>query len=141
MVGVAATRSISLPVVDEDDIVLETLRFLSEPNRLRILRILSRRESCVCELIEHLGLPQPSVSYHLKRLRDVGLVRPRRQAQWVYYSIDPVGWDRFMRPVRQFCLVPELPPQAAYGASDSCDTRIPDTAYGASEVIDHAWPE
>ena len=57
-VRVVATRSISLPVLDEDEVVVETLKFLSEPNRLRILRILSRRESCVCDLIEHLGLPR-----------------------------------------------------------------------------------
>lgn len=136
-----ATKSIALPVVDEDEVAVETLKFLSEPNRFRILRILSRRESCVCELIEHLGLPQPSVSYHLKRLRDAGLVRPRRQAQWVYYSIDPIGWERFMRPILQFCHIPELPPGAGYGASHSCDTRIPDTADGASDVMDRTWPE
>jgi DNA-binding transcriptional ArsR family regulator len=141
MVRVAATRSISLPVLDEDEVALETMKFLSEPNRLRILRILSRRESCVCDLIEHLNIPQPSVSYHLKRLRDAGLVRPRRQAQWVYYSIDPVGWERFMRPILQFCLIPELPPEAAYGASHTCDTRIPDTAYGASDATDRTWPD
>ena len=58
--------TISLPVVDEAEVAVQALKFLSEPNRLRILRILARRESCVCELIEHLGLPQPSVSYHLK---------------------------------------------------------------------------
>ena len=137
----AASTSLSLSVVDEDEVILETLRFLSEPNRLRILRILSHRESCVCELIDQLGLPQPSVSYHLRRLRDAGLVRPRRQAQWVYYSIDPTGWERFMRPVMQFCLVPELSPQAAYGASISCDVGLPNSSYGASEARDRIWPE
>ena len=66
--------------------MVETLRFLADGNRLRILGILSRQESCVCELIEQTGLTQPLVSYHL---RDAGLVRRRRKAQWVYYSIEP----------------------------------------------------
>jgi hypothetical protein len=92
-------------------------------------------------LIEHLNIPQPSVSYHLKRLRDMGLVRPRRQAQWVYYSIDPAGWERFMRPIVQFCHIPDLPPEAAFGGSHSCDARIPDAAYGASDLTNHPWPE
>ena len=94
-----AMRSISLPVIDETDAVVETLKFLSDGNRLRILRILSQRESCVCELIEQIGLAQPLVSYHLRKLRDAGLVRTRRKAQWVYYSIEPTAWRSLIAPV------------------------------------------
>jgi DNA-binding transcriptional ArsR family regulator len=128
-------------MVDEADVAVEALRFLSDGNRLRILRILLRRESCVCELIDQLGLPQPLVSYHLRRLREAGLVRPRRKAQWVYYSIDPLRWERFTRPIRHFCQTTALPPEAAYGASDSCDAKIPDPAFGASESNASPWPE
>jgi ArsR family transcriptional regulator len=120
-------------VLDEADATVEALRFLSDGNRLCRMRSLLRRELCVCELIELLGQPQPLVSYHLRRLREAGLVRSRRQAQWVYYSIDPDAWERFTRPIRAFCDPGELPPAAAYGASDSCATAIP---IAASRVND-----
>ena len=67
------------------DAAVETLKFLSDRNRLRILGVLAREETCVCDLIDELGLPQPLVSYHLRKLRDGGLVRTRRHAQWIYY--------------------------------------------------------
>lgn len=51
--------SIPLPMAGEDAAVIEAPRFLSDGNRLRIVRILSRRESCLCELIEQLGQPRP----------------------------------------------------------------------------------
>jgi ArsR family transcriptional regulator len=136
-----ATESIAVPVIDEADVAVEALRFLSDGNRLRILSILARRESCVCELIEQLGLTQPLMSYHLRRLREAGLVRSRRKAQWVYYSLEPEAWERFTRPIRHVCLVPDLPPEAAYGASACCDARIPSSARGASDPEDATWPE
>ncbi len=136
-----ATRAISVPMVDEADATIEALRFLSDGNRLRILQILSRRESCVCDLIDQLGQPQPLISYHLRRLREAGLVRSRRKAQWIYYSIDPHAWERFTRPIRAFCDMSELPLAAAYGASDACDTKIPSAASGASLPGAGDWPE
>jgi DNA-binding transcriptional ArsR family regulator len=134
-----ATTPISLSVINETDAAVETLKFLSDGNRLRILQILSRRESCVCELIDQIGLTQPLVSYHLRRLRDAGLVRTRRKAQWVYYSIDPTAWRSLIGPLRESYLVTEFPPEAAYGASDSCDAKIPITSLGASETNGMDW--
>jgi DNA-binding transcriptional ArsR family regulator len=141
MMYMPATTSISLPVIDETDAAVETLKFLSDGNRLRILRILSQRESCVCELIEQIGLTQPLVSYHLRRLRDAGLVRTRRKAQWVYYSIEPNAWRALIAPLLNHFLVTEFPPEAAFGASDSCDTRLPISALGASEPNGREWSE
>ena len=51
----------------------ETLKFLSDRNRLRIVTRLARAETCVCDLIDELDLPQPLVSYHLAKLRKAGL--------------------------------------------------------------------
>lgn len=135
-----ATMSISLTVLDEADATVEALRFLSDGNRLRILQSLLRREACVCELIEQLGQPQPLVSYHLRRLREAGLVRARRQAQWVYYSIDPDAWERFTRPIRAFCDLSELPLEASYGASQRCGAAT-NGRPGASQPSAGAWPE
>ena len=136
-----ATTSRPVPVVDPTDVVVESLRFLSDGNRLRILQILSRRESCVCELIGHLDLPQPLVSYHLRRLREAGLVRSRRKAQWVYYSIEPSAWERFTRPIRAVCNASLFPPEAAYGASEACDPLDPSAILGASDPSKTPWPE
>jgi ArsR family transcriptional regulator len=136
-----AMTAISLPVIDETDAAVDTLKFLSDGNRLRILRILSQRESCVCELIEQIGLTQPLISYHLRKLRDAGLVRTRRKAQWVYYSIEPKAWCSLIAPLLNHYLVTEFPPDAAYGASNSCDTKLPSRALGASEPNGTNWSE
>ncbi len=63
------------------------LRVIADENRLRILKLLTQQETCVCDIIEQLGLPQPLASHHLGVLRQAGLVCNRRDAQWVYYSI------------------------------------------------------
>ena len=109
----------------------ETLRFLSDRNRLRIVTRLARAETCVCDLIDELDLPQPLVSYHLAKLRKAGLVRSRRDAQWIYYSLDPVAWGALTAPLTGLLQPVELPPAAAFGASRRCDLVPPDPAHGA----------
>ncbi len=63
------------------------LAALTNPTRMRLVRLLLREELCVCELVDALRVPQYKVSRHLSRLRDVGLVRARRNGRWMYYSI------------------------------------------------------
>lgn len=118
------------PTIDQ---AVETLRFLSDKNRLRILSALTRAETCVCDLIDQLELPQPLVSYHLGKLKRAGLIHARRDAQWIYYSLDPVAWDGLMGPLAGLLAVSELPPAAAYGASRRCDLVPADALRGASE--------
>lgn len=65
-----------------------TLKVIAEPNRLKILCLLRQREMCVCEITDALELPQNLVSHHLRVLREEGLVWDRRDAQWVYYSLN-----------------------------------------------------
>lgn len=60
---------------------------LSDEKRLRILSFLRSGEHCVCELTETLALPQSLLSFHLKTLRDAGLVTDRREGRWVYYAL------------------------------------------------------
>ncbi|MDX2205034.1 MAG: metalloregulator ArsR/SmtB family transcription factor [Hyphomicrobiaceae bacterium] len=63
---------------------------LADPIRLRALALIAEHgELCVCELVEALDLPQPKVSRHLAVLRDAGLLRDRRDAQWVLYALSP----------------------------------------------------
>lgn len=65
----------------------EVFKALGDETRLRILSLLSKNELCVCQIEETLKIPQPSVSKHLNRLRDTGLLSCRKTAQWCFYSI------------------------------------------------------
>ena len=62
---------------------------LSDRNRLRILKLLESRPMCVCELTCVLGIRQPSVSRHLKKLKETGLVGSRTNSCWQEYFIAP----------------------------------------------------
>lgn len=114
------------------DQAAESLKFLGDRNRLRIVSALAVAETCVCDLIDELGLPQPLVSYHLRKLREAGLVRARRDARWVYYSLDPDAWSRLTDPLANLFSFAPLPPAAAFGANHRCDARPSDRALDAS---------
>jgi len=60
---------------------------LSDPSRVRLLLALRRRELCVCQLIELLGLAGSTVSKHLSLLAEAGLVVSRKEERWVYYRL------------------------------------------------------
>ena len=68
------------------------LKALADPARLRLLSLIAAQpggEACNCELIEPLGLSQPTVSHHLRVLHDSGLLTRERRGQWVYYQLVP----------------------------------------------------
>jgi ArsR family transcriptional regulator, arsenate/arsenite/antimonite-responsive transcriptional repressor len=69
---------------------------LGEPARVRILNLLATAVDpvCVCELTEPLGLSQGTVSHHLKRLTDVGLLDREEQGKWTYFSINADAMTR-----------------------------------------------
>lgn len=62
---------------------------LSDPTRLRILKTISHMsELCECNIVPSFGLSQPTISYHLKVLREAGLIRSERRGQWVWHSVN-----------------------------------------------------
>jgi ArsR family transcriptional regulator len=61
---------------------------LADEKRLRVLELLGGGELCVCELAEALGVSQPLLSFHLRTLRDAGLVSARKKGRWVHYSLN-----------------------------------------------------
>lgn len=66
-----------------------TFKALADPTRLRILKaISSMNELCECNIVPSFGLSQPTISYHLKILREAGLVDSERRGQWVYHSVN-----------------------------------------------------
>lgn len=69
---------------------------LSDKNRLRILKLLEQKALCVCELTHVLGIRQPSVSRHLRKLKEAGLIDSRQDGQWHEYFIKPKG-DEYSR--------------------------------------------
>ncbi len=60
---------------------------LGDATRLHLLALLARAPRCVCELTEVLAVSQPTISHHLARLRQAGLIREQRMGQWVFYRV------------------------------------------------------
>jgi ArsR family transcriptional regulator len=60
---------------------------LSDPNRVRILLVLRKRELCVCQITELFGFAPSTVSKHLSILHDAGLTHSRKTERWVYYRL------------------------------------------------------
>ncbi|BCU81700.1 transcriptional regulator [Polycladomyces abyssicola] len=82
----------------EIHLLAECHKALGDPTRLKILALLKEEELCVCELVEILKMSQPAVSQHMRRLKNAGLVKERRQGQWVFYSLDGTQFP-FMQSV------------------------------------------
>src|SRR4030095_7807674 len=80
---------------------------LSDETRLRVLELLRDGERCVCDLSEAVGAQQSRLSFHLRTLKEAGLVSDRRQGRWIYYAVRPEALgevDLMLRPFRS--LVP-----------------------------------
>jgi ArsR family transcriptional regulator len=69
---------------------------LADPARVRIVNVLatSERPVCACDLIAPLGLSQPTVSHHLKRLVEAGLLEREQRGKWAYFSLKPEATAR-----------------------------------------------
>jgi len=66
---------------------LKVMKALSDPNRVKIIKLLQQKKMCVCELQGALGIAQPTVSKHLKILEEAGLVDYRKDGLWVNYFL------------------------------------------------------
>ena len=78
------------------------LKALGHPVRLGIaLRLAQEGGTCACDFAELFGVSQPTVSQHLKVLREAGLVHTRRKGTQIYYSLDPSGVDDLRAVVAQ----------------------------------------
>ena len=65
-----------------------TYRVLGDPNRLKIVLVLRDVEMCVCDLAAFTGLSESAMSHQLRRLKDLALVKSRREGQIIYYTLD-----------------------------------------------------
>ena len=61
---------------------------LSDETRLRILKLLEHGELCVCDVVAALDMVQPQVSFHLRILKEAGILKGRKDGKWIHYRID-----------------------------------------------------
>jgi len=76
---------------------VSVFRALSDPNRIRIIKMLEARELCVCEVREVLELSTSTVSKHLSILRDAGLITDSRDGKWVNFRLNQRSENSFVR--------------------------------------------
>src|SRR5215213_1538951 len=88
---IACCAPLAAPLLDEQEAAAtaELFKALADPARVRIVNVLATTAEpvCVCELIEPLGLAQPTVSHHLKKLVDAGLLEREQRGKWAYFSL------------------------------------------------------
>lgn len=80
-------------ILPDDDGALEqtatVFKALADPTRVRILKTISHmQQMCECNIVPAFGLSQPTISYHLKILREAGLITSERRGQWVWHQVN-----------------------------------------------------
>ncbi|HVF53207.1 MAG TPA: metalloregulator ArsR/SmtB family transcription factor [Actinomycetota bacterium] len=96
-VSLACCAPLGAPDISDDEAEATAAAFkaLSDPHRVRIVNCIARAGAlCVCELPGVLGVTQPTVSFHLKKLVAAGLLRREQRGTWAYYSIDEAAAAR-----------------------------------------------
>jgi ArsR family transcriptional regulator len=81
---------------DDAETTATVFKALADPHRVRIVNLLATAGEpvCVCDLTPHLDLSQPTVSFHLKKLAQAGLLEREQRGVWAYYSLDRRAMSR-----------------------------------------------
>lgn len=84
------------------------LKALAHPVRLRMVDLIHAHGGgiCVCEFEHHFDLKQPTISHHLKILREAGLIRSRQEGSWVHHFVEPATFRRLRALMERFTSVP-----------------------------------
>ncbi|MCP9848352.1 helix-turn-helix transcriptional regulator [Cyanobium sp. Morenito 9A2] len=88
--------TVSLPAASpalQSDRARSLLKALADPLRLRVIEALAHGEKCVCDLTSELDLAQSKLSFHLKVLKEAGLLADRQEGRWIYYRLEPVALE------------------------------------------------
>jgi ArsR family transcriptional regulator len=89
---VACCAALAAPTLSDEEAVAtaDVFRALADPARVRIVNVLATggEPACVCDLIAPLGLSQPTVSHHLKKLTGAGLLEREQRGKWAYFSLN-----------------------------------------------------
>jgi ArsR family transcriptional regulator len=90
---IACCQPLAAPTLTEEEAEATASLFkaLADPARVRIVNMLATTEEpvCACEFIPALGLAQATVSHHLKKLTDAGLLEREQRGKWAYFSLNP----------------------------------------------------
>ena len=100
-----------MPITKTNDLsqVARWFHALADETRLQVIELLGEGEQCVCDLTELLQCAQSRLSFHLKTLKDAGLVEDRREGRWIYYSLNPERVEE-MKEFFQSCEVAQSRP-------------------------------
>jgi ArsR family transcriptional regulator len=81
---------------DEAEATARLFKALGDPARVKIVNLLAHSDGhvCCCELVPELGLTQATVSHHLKKLTDAGLLEREQRGKWAYFSLNPEASSR-----------------------------------------------
>jgi ArsR family transcriptional regulator len=81
---------------EEAEATAELFKALGDPARVRLVNLIATNdgEICMCDLIEPVGLSQPTVSHHMKKLVDAGLVEREQRGKWAYFSLKRDAVDK-----------------------------------------------
>lgn len=73
--------------------LVAAFKALADPSRLDVFRLIAAQDAplCVCDVVDRFSLSQPTISHHLKVLREAGLISVSRRGVWAYYAADPHG--------------------------------------------------
>lgn len=74
----------------------KVLKAISDPNRMKIIDILSCGSQCACDILEHFDFTQPSLSHHMKVLEKAGIITVSKQGQWHHYELKEAFITSFM---------------------------------------------
>lgn len=85
--------------------IAKIFKAMADPKRVQIVDLLSDGEVCVCVLLEHFQVSQPTLSHDLKLLMDVGVVKSRREGKRVLYSLNLETLERLQRRLKKMLLL------------------------------------
>ncbi|MFD1067075.1 ArsR/SmtB family transcription factor [Oceanobacillus locisalsi] len=84
----------------EMDEAADILKLLGDKTRLIMLKLMDEQTCCVCEFVEIFQSSQPAISQHIRKLKDLGLVKEERKGQWIFYSIHRKStYYAFIKPI------------------------------------------
>jgi ArsR family transcriptional regulator len=90
---IACCKPLAAPTLSDEEAgaTAQLFKALGDPARVKIVNLLATSDEpvCVCELVPALDLSQPTVSHHLKKLTETGLISREQRGVWAYFSIDP----------------------------------------------------
>ena len=102
---------ITSAIPSQQDTLASLLKALADPIRMEVVQALAGGERCVCDLTGALGLAQSRLSFHLKVMRQAGLISARQEGRWMYYRLEPEAFAhlrRWMEPLESLSPAPAV---------------------------------